>query len=205
MSQQTGTRRVPRQSRSKVTVARIQDAAMELLVEEGLVGLNTNAIADRAGVNIATLYSYFRDKYDIVYDLFEMFEAQRTDAVLAQVDALRETADWQGWMRDIIQRMADMRREQPSGAVLRSALASRPELLDLDDRSSMRSAEAVAEALGDRTPGLSAQDAERIAKVTVTTITHVIDLAFAQKPPDSQIVDELKELIVRYLEPHIGP
>ena len=204
MSQHTGTRRVPRQARSKVTVARIQDAAMELLVEEGLVGLNTNAIAERAGVNIATIYGYFRDKYDIVYDLFEMFEQQRTEAVLAEIDALRETSDWQGWMRDIIQKMSDMRTYQPSGAVLRSALASRPELLDLDDRSSLRSAEAVAEALGDRTPGLSAQDAERIAKVTVTTITHVIDLAFAQQPPDSLIVDELKELIVRYLEPHIG-
>lgn len=204
MSQPAGQRRVPRQSRSKVTVARIQQATLEVLEQEGLDGLNTNAIAERAGVNIATLYSYFRDKYDILYDLFEISENQRAEAVLAQIDALRNSEDWRAWMRSIIQKMADLRAEQPGGVVLRSALAFRPELLDLDDRSTVRSAQAVAEALTERTPGLDEERARCMAKVTVTTITHLLDLAFSQAPPDRAIVEELKDLIVRYLEPHIG-
>lgn len=198
-------RRVPLQSRSKATVARIHSAALEVLVEDGLDGLNTNAIAERAGVNIATLYSYFTDKYSILYDLFELFENERSAAVLVEVGALRETGDWRGWMRDIIQRMADFRIEQPGGVVLRSALASRPELLDLDERSTVQSAHVVALALAEHNPGLKEVDTHRIAKVTVTTITHLLDTAFAQNPPDLEMVSELKGLIVRYLEPYIDP
>ena len=56
-----GERQVPRQSRAKETVARLQAAVREILVEAGAAGLNTNTIAERAGVNIATLYRYYAE------------------------------------------------------------------------------------------------------------------------------------------------
>jgi len=55
-------RRTPRQARSGETVAAILEAAAQILEQGGLAAFNTNAVAERAGVSIGTLYQYFADK-----------------------------------------------------------------------------------------------------------------------------------------------
>ena len=78
-------RRVPRQKRSAFTVNAILQAAGEIIVDDGLQKASTNAIAERAGVSIGTLYQYFSNKSAIVATLREhheqeVFEALRTAA-----------------------------------------------------------------------------------------------------------------------------
>ncbi|MBM9465421.1 TetR/AcrR family transcriptional regulator [Aeromicrobium sp. YIM 150415] len=198
-------RREPRQSRSRQTVARIRQAAVDLLVDEGLDGLNTNAIADRAGVNISTLYGYFPDKHSIIVDLFESFETERSDAVLSATERLRDAEDWRGWMSDIIDRMASFRVEWPAGIILRRALVLNPELQALDDRSTELASQALARAFSERPQVDSDADLQRIALVTVTTITHLLDRAFMSTPPDLGMLEELKVLTERYLTPYLEP
>lgn len=55
-------RRKPRQARAAETVASIVEAAAQILEKGGLAGFTTNAVAERAGVSIGTLYQYFADK-----------------------------------------------------------------------------------------------------------------------------------------------
>jgi AcrR family transcriptional regulator len=55
-------RRKPRQARATETVAAIVEAAAQILEKGGLSGFTTNAVAERAGVSIGTLYQYFADK-----------------------------------------------------------------------------------------------------------------------------------------------
>jgi AcrR family transcriptional regulator len=55
-------RRKPRQARATETVAAIVEAAAQILEKGGLPGFTTNAVAERAGVSIGTLYQYFADK-----------------------------------------------------------------------------------------------------------------------------------------------
>ena len=55
-------RRIPRQSRAEETVAAILEGAAQVLEAGGLAGFTTNAVAERAGVSIGTLYQYFDDK-----------------------------------------------------------------------------------------------------------------------------------------------
>src|SRR5688572_32794194 len=62
-------RRKPTQPRSRATVEAILQAAAYILVEEGWQALTTNRIAERAGVNIASLYQYFPNKEAIVAEL----------------------------------------------------------------------------------------------------------------------------------------
>jgi len=198
-------RRVPRQSRSRRTVAQIRQAAVDVLVIDGLDGLNTNAIAQRAGVSVATLYGYFPDKFSIIYDLFESFETERSDTVLAELATLRDTRDWRTWVHDIIDRVAGFRVEWPAGVVLRRALVLRPELQALDDHSTALTARALGDALADLADGLSEDECQRIARMVVTTITHQLDLAFAPTPADFTVIEELKKMVVRYLEPYLEP
>jgi AcrR family transcriptional regulator len=55
-------RKTPGQSRSIETVNVILEAAARILEERGLAGYTTNAIAERAGVSIGSLYQYFPNK-----------------------------------------------------------------------------------------------------------------------------------------------
>jgi AcrR family transcriptional regulator len=57
------------QPRAQLTIARIVEAAAQLIEERGLPGYNTNAVAARAGVSIGSLYQYFPDKDAIMIAL----------------------------------------------------------------------------------------------------------------------------------------
>ena len=55
-------RKIPSQTRAAETVAAIIEAAAQVLETAGLEGFNTNAVAQRAGVSIGSLYQYFPSK-----------------------------------------------------------------------------------------------------------------------------------------------
>jgi AcrR family transcriptional regulator len=65
------SRKTPAQSRSQETVAVIVEAAARVLEEIGFEGFNTNAVAERAGVSIGSLYQYFRNKDALIASLIE--------------------------------------------------------------------------------------------------------------------------------------
>ena len=73
-------RKVPAQARSRATVDAIIQAATYILTEAGWEGLTTNAIAERAGVNIGSLYQFFPNKEAVVA------EVQRRHAVETRAD-----------------------------------------------------------------------------------------------------------------------
>ena len=64
-------RKHPRQTRAKATVERILQATRELIAEEGYAAIGTATIAEKAGVNIASLYQYFPNRETILLGLYE--------------------------------------------------------------------------------------------------------------------------------------
>ena len=64
-------RKTPLQKRSAETVAVILEAAARILEQNGFEDFNTNAIAERAGVSIGSLYQYFRSKDALLSGLIE--------------------------------------------------------------------------------------------------------------------------------------
>jgi AcrR family transcriptional regulator len=62
-------RRTPRQARARSKVAAIFEATTQILEKEGRARLNTNRIAERAGVSVSTLYQYFPNKDAILLAL----------------------------------------------------------------------------------------------------------------------------------------
>jgi AcrR family transcriptional regulator len=55
-------RKQPTQARSSETVNVILEAAARILETRGFAGYTTNAVAERAGVSIGSLYQYFPNK-----------------------------------------------------------------------------------------------------------------------------------------------
>lgn len=60
-------RKQPKQQRSRQLVDKVLDAAVSLAEESGLSGFNTNAVAERAGVEISSVYQYFPNKESILF------------------------------------------------------------------------------------------------------------------------------------------
>lgn len=69
-------RRTPRQLRARGLVDALVEAAAQLLVERGYDGASTNAIAERAGVSVGSLYQYFSGKADVFRELMERHQAE---------------------------------------------------------------------------------------------------------------------------------
>ncbi len=84
-------RKSPIQSRAAETVAAIVEAAAQVLETRGLEGFNTNAVAERAGVSIGSLYQYFPGKDALTVALMQR-ETQRfiddMNAAIAEPDSL---------------------------------------------------------------------------------------------------------------------
>jgi AcrR family transcriptional regulator len=62
-------KKAPRQARARATVEALLQATADILKRDGYAKLTTNRIAERAGVNIASLYQYFPGKEAIVAEL----------------------------------------------------------------------------------------------------------------------------------------
>jgi len=90
-------RKTPGQQRSAATVAAIIEAAARILETEGFDGYNTNAVAERAGVSIGSLYQYFPNRDSITRALIE----RETAALLDDVAAVEAEADGQVALRQL--------------------------------------------------------------------------------------------------------
>lgn len=76
-------RRAPQRARSRETVEIIFEATARILAAEGKQGVNTNRIAEVAGVSIGAIYGYFPDKQAILLAMARRELDLMRDRVLA--------------------------------------------------------------------------------------------------------------------------
>ena len=91
----------PTQVRSAAKFDRILDTAIILLETEGWDGFTTNALAERAGIGIQTLYRYFPNKLSVVATL-----------------ARRVILEWNEWFSDFDSFMAGDLKNSSNNAFL---------------------------------------------------------------------------------------
>jgi AcrR family transcriptional regulator len=87
-------RRIPQRTGSSATVEAIYEATARILQASGRKGLNTNLIAEKAGVSIGTLYGYFPNKEAILLDMARReLDSLRERVALALLDEQSEEPD----------------------------------------------------------------------------------------------------------------
>ena len=79
-------RRKPQQERALEKVGLMLEAATRILDKHGLAGLNTNRVAEVAGISIGTVYQYFSDKSQLLDALAERELEALTDSILAALN-----------------------------------------------------------------------------------------------------------------------
>ena len=201
----SGVRRRPVQRRGRATMESILDAAQELLAERGLECFTTNAIAGRAGINIATLYGYFSDKVAILHALSARFEQRRAEYLAELVPRYLETADWRELIDATIDQLVRMRRETPGAIELRWAIVAVPELRHLECEGDERVSSYLTEVLllvrpdGDREELLGA------ARAIVVSGAHVLDVVSQAEEIDEQLLAGYRAMVLAHLERVLEP
>ncbi|NDH62147.1 MAG: TetR/AcrR family transcriptional regulator [Alphaproteobacteria bacterium] len=194
-------RRMPRQARAAETVAAILEAAAQILESDGLATFTTNAVAERAGVSIGTLYQYFGDKNAVLLALAR----QELAAALAEVTrALQGEVDptVEGRVRAMIRAMihAFRGRQRARKAVVQAILAQG---LGIELMAPVASFIATASAaIGSgpeaKLPGLSSQQLFVLSRSALG----VIRAAVLEEQPflrSRGFEDELVRMVVAYL------
>jgi AcrR family transcriptional regulator len=113
-------RKSPAQARAVETVAIVIEAAARILEERGFAGYTTNAVAERAGVSIGSLYQYFPGKDALTAALIE----RETATLLAEIAASTQERGFEA-------RLGRMIRAAVTHQLRRPALAL---LLDFEER-----------------------------------------------------------------------
>jgi AcrR family transcriptional regulator len=82
-SESLNPRKKPQQRRSRVTIDTIFEAAIQVLLANGLDGITTIQIADRAGVSVGSLYQYFPNKRALLAAVVGRHVGEVTDTTIA--------------------------------------------------------------------------------------------------------------------------
>jgi AcrR family transcriptional regulator len=101
------------QERSAATVDAILQAAAYILVRHGWEGFNTNRVAERAGVNIASLYQYFPSKEAIVVELQRRHVAKAREAFPLALEMLRSQRTLKAALELVVRAAVDEHRVAP--------------------------------------------------------------------------------------------
>jgi len=176
-------RKQPRQRRAEATVEAILEAAAQLVARRGLAGFNTNAVAERAGVSIGSLYQYFPNKDAIMAALIARQHDRQVQGLL-EVLAVPPQGTLEDRVRALV--LAAMRHHHDD-ALLASAIdheEARLPVRDVADRIMDEAGPqllALLEGLQAELPGLD----PRAALLTLPPmIRAVVDAWANQIPPD---------------------
>ncbi|MCA3178568.1 MAG: TetR family transcriptional regulator [Burkholderiales bacterium] len=184
-------------------LAAILQAAGELLDEVGAEGLNTTAVARRAGVSTATLYRHFPDKRAVLHAVVQSVHTERALAVGRYYERFVTEADWRAPLSDLLMDMYRMRVGRPGGRSTRRALQTSPELWQWDQQQNEELARAFAAAMRRRRPALSRARAQRIALVIVTATVALLDLACLDERRARSLLEEAISMRTAYLAPYL--
>lgn len=194
-------RKSPRQERSRQTVEAILAATAHILAAKGYEQASTNAIADRAGVSIGSLYQYFPNKESLVTAVIEqVYESDKAlieaslskhrdksfeKVVTATVDALLTAFSKNPRLRKVI-------------------FYETPQTRQMDQLHGTK--DYVAELLGEylERRGLVHERANLKLFLLVNALEGALYAAVRERMDARAIKRELTTLIIRYLKPANG-
>ena len=181
-------RRKPKQQRSRETVNQILDAAIRVMERGGFEAFTVNAIAAEAQVNVATLYSYFANKHQLLERLTQDRMNERLEMLRAAFAAAEKAPDWIETICAAIARLAALRTRQPGAIALRRALHASPDLWALDQAGNAEAAQMVADLLRARADPVPA-DPELRGRVIAEYVTGILDMKAEFDPARHAAID----------------
>jgi AcrR family transcriptional regulator len=197
-------RKQPKQERARATVDAILTATAHILVREGFDAACTNRIAARAGVSIGSLYQYFPSKEALVAALCERHVAEMLAIAERELGSLDDDSSVREQTRTMVRTMVAAHAcDPPLHRVFMEEMPGRrrlPRLVEME-----RAFEALARASLDRNRArIRPRNLDMAAFILVQAIEALTHAAVLHRPEMlacEEFLDEITELVVRYLAP----
>ena len=198
-------RRSPVQARSKERYDRIIEVTAHLVDELGPDRVTTTVIAERAGISVGSIYSYFRHCSDI----FDAIVARSITTLETNIRAIRARTDGGDFIEsslEVIDGVVHTYRTAPGFRALWFSQHVSSEMLATMRRSDEEQVRFNLNWLRASGRTLDFPDPLAALRMYVGLIDKGIDLAFRIDPEgDPLMVEETKRAVRHYLEPHIVP
>jgi AcrR family transcriptional regulator len=200
MSSDMSKRRVPQQERGERRVAELLEAAAAVIAEVGYEAATMTAIAERAGASIGAVYQYFPNKEAVVHALRlqyadEMEERWRPLTGAAGTLSVCELVD------GILAVLVDLMENRPAYLPLLSA----PVKTTRDPAARNRLREHFAALFREKQPGMSHEEAFRVANVTFQVVKGMSPLYIEAKPEErGAVAEEFRLALTAYLSLRLG-
>jgi AcrR family transcriptional regulator len=203
----TTPRKLPKQSRSRVTVEAILEATTHILVEEGYDKANTNRIAERAGISIGSLYQYFPNKEALMTALMEQHAQEMVELVETKLDQLFDSP-LEIAIPEIITAVVAAHAINPrlhqvlSDEIPRSERS--PQMQKADERITIL-LRAYLERWSDRIQPQNLDLTVFILSRTVDSLCHAAVIEYPNFVDDNQFEQEVANLLLSYLTKNLDP
>jgi AcrR family transcriptional regulator len=199
-------RRVPQQSRSQRRIDLVLDTAAELFAEVGYESATTNAIADRAGISIGSLYRYFPDKDAILRALanryYEQVHALYGEVFTGDLASMSLPA----LIDQLLDPFLSMYTTYPIYCHLLLGADVSTDIATASSAMEQEIIERTADIFRRVAPGLGAQRAKLVATVCKAQVKALISLVTSScdKKFQKQVTAEVKRMLLAYLDPILG-
>ncbi len=193
------TPRAPQQTRGQKRVDEILDAAEAVIAEVGIDAATTNAIAERAGSSVGSLYHFFPSKDAIVQALARRFRGLAMEYNARAMPADSITLAPEPLFERIVMNQVALIAEHPAFQSVHDAACLDPR--GLAEFGAMRDAIVgqVLRFLEGRYPGMPKREREPVARLAVSVVHHTLDDArLGPKEHQAGMLRELQLMLVRY-------
>lgn len=195
--------RAPVQKRGQVRVEAILDAAESVFGEIGVDAGTTNAIAERAGSSVGSLYHFFPNKGAILEALAARYAESMRSLLLQQLRIDEPWVPLRELFTQIIKAFAAMDEAHPGYlAVCRATDSASGGKSPVSLQTEEHMQAMVRVLLSRRMPGMPEEEAARHAALSVVTVHAVLVHAMSiDEPMRSGIRSALVDMLVQ----HFGP
>ena len=205
-------KRQPVSEKAKETKKAILQATIHIELREGIEKLNTNAIAERAGVSIGSLYQYYSNKDEILDELLNDIIERRQSRIKSALDMKILTDDISVTVRKVIDAVFDT--ESKDEAQVEGLLFSLL-LQKSADRRIIAKAEAMESIMYPviktlitlKNPKILKRDLDTVVFVLIQSMRGIFlasGLSFGKKINKQLLKHEVTHMIVSYLESQVA-
>ena len=193
-------RKLPAQARSRATYEAILKATAQVLAREGIDSVNTNHVAEVAGVSIGSLYQYFPNKESMMQALIDSYADKFVLHLQGYLGQLSQEPAPDA-IRSYVKAMLSLPRENPElhrAFVLVVFKLGHASIRDLEEKLMF----VVRAYLETQRHRILPQDLDLATFILVTTVESVTNIALLKHPEyiGSEAFEiELSSIITRYL------
>lgn len=191
--------RTPQQDRGQRRVDSILDAAETVLAELGHEAATTNAIAERAGASVGSLYHFFPGKDAILVALARRYAQRMRDINARSMPLEKVGLPLEELFERIVWGQARFAQATPAFAIVHKAVHRKFGSCGAYDELDDSIMNQVRGFLAVRIPGVSAERREAAARLSVSVVHSVVEVSLEMPAAEREaLLHELKDMLVRY-------